>query len=345
VLIIANPTAGAGAGRVNKERLLEVAQRDLERGGLEVEMCLEVDREAVVARAERGAKENYRAIIAAGGDGTINAVVNGLMQALNSETEKLAAEPTSTTEPTYTPTVSTNSQFTLPPLGVLPMGTGNVFAFNMGIDKSWRGACRVIREGGTRYIDVGWAKTPEGEHLQHFLLMGGIGFDAQVVENTSLRLKYVLRDFAYVLKTLENVVLHQGTKVTLTLDNGRVYTENSWQVMVGNVASYAWAIKFTQRARLDDGFVDVCCMPFHNKFVSVQQAMQILTGQHVQRGIARYWKTKQVKIVSEPPVPVQLDGDEWGYTPVVIGVLPSAIKVLSPPTEDADDTLPQATSN
>ncbi|HEX8549976.1 MAG TPA: diacylglycerol kinase family protein [Abditibacteriaceae bacterium] len=304
LLIIANPEAGAHAGRVNRNRLLEVAQKEFERGGLKVEMCFETSRESVVLQAQRGAAQGYRAIVAAGGDGTINAIVNGMMQVRDES-------PDSTV-----------------PLGVLPMGTGNVFAFNMGI-KTWREACRVIRLGHTRAVDVGCASLPDGMRKQHFLLMAGIGFDAQVVENTSLRLKYVLRDFAYVLKTLENVVLHRGTDVTLKLDGGKAVNGHFWQVMVGNVASYAWAIRFTQNAQLDDGFIDVCAMPYHNKVASVQQAMQILTGQHVARGVAKYFKTKTVEIESTPPVPVQLDGDEWGQTPVKLGVAAGALRVLA----------------
>src|SRR5688500_11438467 len=166
----------------------------------------------------------------------------------------------------------------------------------MGIYKTWREAWCIIRASKVRQIDVGLAHSlaqPKGPNhksraatQRHFLLMAGIGFDAKVVEDTSLRLKYVLRDFAYVLKTLQNVVQHQGTQMTLELDDGRVYANTSWLVMVGNAASYAWDIKVTTHARLDDGLLDICLMPFENKLVSIQQAMQILMGQHIERGIA-----------------------------------------------------------
>lgn len=320
-LIIANPTAGAGAGRINRQRLLDVARRDLERGGMQVDVVAAGSWREVSELAEQAAHSALDAIIAAGGDGTVNAVVNGLMQATSA-----AAPPL------------------IPPLGVLPMGTGNVFAFNMGIARSWREACRIIRQGHTRRIDVGLARSlapairlspSAAEHAEdhaarYFLLMAGVGFDAKVVEDTSLRLKYVLRDFAYVLKTLQNVVLHQGTQVVLRFDEGETYREEAWLVIVGNAASYAWDIKVTSHALLDDGALDVCLMPFENKIVSIQQAMQILTGQHIERGTARYWKTKKLRIESEPPVPVQLDGDEWSRTPIEVSVLPGALRVLAP---------------
>jgi len=315
-VIIANPTAGISAGRGQPTRIIEAARNDLERHGLPTGLITEADPSKVSEFAERAVRDGFDTVVAAGGDGTVNAVANGIMRAKQ-------------TPPRLTKEVA---------LGILPLGTGNVSAFNLGIPKPWREACRIIRDGHIRPIDVGLARTipstPRGRvKSRYFLLMAGIGFDAKVIEETSLRLKYVLRDFAYVLRTLQNVVLHQGTQVTLEFDNGGKYSNVSWLVMIGNAASYAWDIKVTSEAELDDGVLDVCLMPFENKLISIQQAMQILTGQHVERGIAQYWKVKSVRVESTPNVPVQLDGDEWAQTPVEISVLPSALRVITPRVE------------
>lgn len=315
VLIIANPTAGAGAGRVNKQRLVDVARRDIERerngkAALQVEVAFEKTRELVVQRAARAAGDGFHVVVAAGGDGTVNAVASGLMQARSRKGNKKA-----------------------PTMGVLPMGTGNVFAYNLGIERGVRAASRVIRQGHVRTIDVGTARAlapDDKEETRYFLLMAGIGFDAKVVEDTSLRLKYVLRDFAYVVKVLQNGVTHRGTKMNLKFAEGFEYSNRSWLVMVGNAASYAWDIRFTSRAQLDDGLVDICLFPFQNKVASVRQVLQVLTGQHIERGQVEYWKTAGVTIETEEPVPVQLDGDEWARTPIQIGVLPGALQVLAP---------------
>lgn len=320
-VIIANPTAGMAAGRTQPTRIIEAARHDLERHGLATGVLQETNPAKVSDLAERAVRDGFDTIIAAGGDGTVNAVANGIMRASHSST--------------HTKEVT---------LGILPLGTGNVSAFNLGIPKPWRDACRIIRDGHVRAIDVGLARTlpqtPKARaKSRYFLLMAGIGFDAKVIEETSLRLKYVLRDFAYVLRTLQNVVLHQGTQMTLTFDNGSQYSNVSWLVMIGNAASYAWDIKVTSHAELDDGVLDVCLMPFENKLISIQQAMQILTGQHIERGIAQYWKVQSVCVESTPPVPVQLDGDEFAQTPVEISVLPSALNVLTPRTERVPELM------
>ncbi|HEX8463020.1 MAG TPA: diacylglycerol kinase family protein, partial [Abditibacterium sp.] len=291
ILILANPTAGAGKGRASRLRLLEAVRHDLEKHGHSVHIGFEDESKAIRQRAENAARAGAPIIVAAGGDGTVNAVANGILRASKGRKSETL-------------------------LGILPMGTGNVFAFNLGLGKNWREACKIIRAGNARCIDAGLAIPLEGARPslksgdkkaeeRYFLLMAGLGFDAKVIEDTSLRLKFVLRDFAYALRSLQNAVVHQGTQVTLTFPDGRVDSSLSWLLMVGNAASYAWAIKFTEQAHLDDGLLDVCAFPFANKMVSVQQVMQLLMGQHVERGTAHYFKTTSVKIESSPPIPVQ----------------------------------------
>ena len=310
LVIIANPTAGAAAGKAAHDRLIAAAQHDLEKS-FAVELWQDTDPAGISDLAEKAARDGVLHIVVAGGDGTINSVVNGLMR-LRSAPKSSSAQPAP-------------GELTL---GVLPLGTGNVFAFNLGIPREWRDACRVIRAGHRKKIDVGLATHQNTS--RHFLLMAGIGYDAKVIEDTSLRLKYVLRDFAYVLRTLQNVVLHEGTQVTLRFPDGRVYANIAWLVMVGNAASYAWDIRVTAHAELDDGVLDVCLMPFENKLISIQQALQVLTGQHIERGIAQYWQTPGVRVESDPPVPVQLDGDAWASTPVEISLAPGALNVYAP---------------
>jgi diacylglycerol kinase (ATP) len=308
-LFIANPTAGRAAGKASRTRLLEAARHDLERHGHTVEMCLESDPALVSQRAAEAAQAKVPYVVAAGGDGTVNAVVNGLMTAAIGQ-----------------PPCVRDTQ-----LGVLPIGTGNVFAYNLNIGRDWRTACRILRAQNARIIDVGLARQPLTDEARHFVLMAGLGFDAKVIEETSLRLKFVLRDFAYALKSLQNAVSHRGAQMTLRFDGGRTFSDMAWLVIIGNAASYAWDIRVTGHAQLDDGLVDVCLLPYENKLFSVQQAMMMLIGQHVERGTAHYWQTRSVTIQSDPDVPIQLDGDEWGRTPVEITMLPGALQVLAPP--------------
>ena len=320
VLILANPTAGASATRANRARILQTVRTHLEQNGYSVHIGLEVEPRAIRERAENAARAGTPVVVAAGGDGTVNAVINGLMRASDGQ---------------HSPTK----------LGVLPLGTGNVFAYNLGLG-NWREAAHAISGGHWRRIDVGYAqplaqalrrdKRLENSQIlqqpspRYFVLMAGIGFDAKVIEETSLQMKFVLRDFAYALTSLQNAIVHQGTQVTLTFPDGRRYSEMAWLLMAANAASYAWAIKFAGRAQLDDGKLDLCVFPFENKLTSVTQVSQLLLGQHVERGNAHYFQTESVRVESSPPIPIQLDGDEWGTTPAQLSMLPSVLDVLVP---------------
>lgn len=322
VLILSNPTAGGGATRASRSRILTAVRTQLEAQGHSVHIGLEAEPRAIRERAENAARAGTPIVVAAGGDGTVNAVINGLMRA-------------------------SQGQHSPSKLGILPLGTGNVFAYNLGL-KGWRDATRAIADGNTRRIDVGYARplprarkrskkfaqleNDQQPSPRYFVLMAGIGFDAKVIEETSLQMKFVLRDFAYALTSLQNAIVHQGTQVTLTFPDGSTHSEMAWLLMAGNAASYAWAIKFTGRARLDDGKLDLCVFPFENKLTSVQQVMQLLVGQHVERGTARYFQTESVCVESSPPIPIQLDGDEWGTTPAELSMLPSVLDVFVPKT-------------
>ena len=321
VLILANPTSGA---RGNRQKQLERAQVELEKAGFSVHIGLETEPRLIRERACNATLAGTEIIVAAGGDGTINAVANGMLRATG------GALPASK-------------------MGVLPLGTGNVFAFNLHLGRNLKEACKIIAAGNIRRIDVGLARPLEQSRAsnkkradanhdrpspRYFLLMAGLGFDAKVIEDTSLRLKMMLRDFAYALRSLQNGLVHQGAQVTLSFPDGAKHSGMAWMLMAGNAASYAWAIRFTRRARLDDGKLDLCLFPFQNKLLSTQQVMQLLMGQHIERGSVEYFQTPSVKIEASPPIPVQLDGDEWGTTPLEISILPGALDVLAPPDRE-----------
>jgi len=327
VLILANPTAGARSNAKTKKRLLENVRSELEARGFRVHLGFETESRAICERAHNATLAGTDVIVAAGGDGTVNAVANGMLRATGG---KLPASK----------------------LGVLPMGTGNVFAANLGISGDLSEACAVIEAGHARRIDAGLASplpggqasakkdlafAPEANAApepRYFLLMAGIGFDAKVIEDTSLRLKKVLRDFAYALSSLQNAISHQGAEISLRFSDGTTHSSNSWLLMAGNAASYAWAIRFTDLARLDDGKLDLCLFPFENKLFSLQQVVRLLMGQHIERGSASYFQTTGVQIEATPPVPVQLDGDEWGTTPLELRMFPAALDVLAPPIKE-----------
>jgi len=173
---------------------------------------------------------------------------------------------------------------------------------------------------------------------RYFLLMAGIGFDAQVVHEVQPRLKDVLRGFAYVLSTLNTLFHYESSRMTLTLDDEETLELDAWLAMIGNVASYAWEIKVTSLARIDDGWLDVCVFPEAGKLGSFRQTLRTLVGQHIEYREVEYRRARTIRIDSDPPVPVQLDGDPVATTPLEVTVVPQALRVVLPRDLMRDDT-------
>jgi YegS/Rv2252/BmrU family lipid kinase len=287
--LIVNPAAGQGRPRRNLTHLRHCL-RDY---GFKVETVLTHRVGEATVAAREAAQSGYDCVLVGGGDGTVNEVVNGL-----AGTEVA--------------------------LGVVPLGTGNVFAHNIGVPISIEGACEAMARGTVRQVDLGKANG------RYFLLMAGIGFDAQVVQEVQPQLKSLLRGFAYVLSTLNNVFRYQTSRMRITLDGKHEMSLPAWLVMVGNVSSYAWNIKVTSFARIDDGYLDVCIFPHRGRLVGVRQAIRTLVGQHIAYREVEYHRAQRIHIVSTPPVPVQLDGDAHTITPVDIHVVHRALNVIMP---------------
>lgn len=253
--------------------------------------------------AARQARANgYDAVLVAGGDGTVNEAVSGM----------LAADG---------PPL---------PLGIIPLGTQNVLAQELGLPIGDLAATRqIIDTSRTRLIDVGRVSGPS-ETPRVFLLMAGFGFDAAVVGDTLRPIKNLLGPAAYALATVGALAKYQSTQVTLTLD-GQEVRMRAYLVVVANAASYAYRqIKMAPFAALDDGWLDVCVFeraPL-DRVGFAGQLVSVLTRRHLHDPRVRYYRAKTITLASDPPVSGQLDGDGIGETPVTITLLPRALPVL-----------------
>ncbi len=254
------------------------------------------------AAACRAAADGFGAVLVAGGDGTINEVVNGLMAGRTGDAPSL-------------------------PLGIIPVGTQNVLAHELGLPTGDLPAlAALLRAGHTRPIDLGRADD------RFFALMAGFGFDAAVVNEVIQPVKDVIGAGAYALATMQALARYQSTTVRLTLDNEQTVSE-AFVVVVANGASYAFRhLKMAPFASLDDGWLDVCVFerPFFDKVGFVAQVVAMFARRHLQDPRVRYYRARRVVIHSEPPMPGQLDGEPFRPTPLTIEVVPNALSVFVP---------------
>ena len=224
-------------------------------------------------------------------------------------------------------------------LGLIPMGTGNVWAHMVGIPTwSVRGksnildATRMLVEGQTRRVDLG--KTGN----RYFLLWTGIGFDAQVAEEVERHrtLRRSVGNLADLVAAFVVGASLRGTRTTVVLD-GKAMRQRIVFALVCNAQLYGRAFRVAPSAKLDDGILDVFLFKGGSMLDAMRHAGSVLTNLHAKDPKIEYHAAREIELRSERPLPLHLDGDTVGNTPVRISVAHKAISVLFP--QEAPQTL------
>ena len=285
-VIIGNPNSG----RAGDEDYLERHADTLRAGGLEVEVLNTERPDHATALA---AHAGDRLVIAAGGDGTVNEVVNGLSK-----------EAT---------------------LGILPLGTANVLARELGIPLDAEGACERILTGERSRMDVGIATDVNGVE-RRFTLMAGMGFDANVVNEVTPGFKRIFKMLAFPIAALK--VYLEGDLPNLHIIDGDTIHVAQFAI-VANGSYYGGEFQTAEDASLTNGSFEV---------VLVERVSSLLRADVFTRILARSPLDKSMKSVTTKEirarapgsdVPVQIDGEIWGRLPMSFRIDPAAIEVVS----------------
>src|SRR6266699_136297 len=290
-VIIANPASGV-AGFPYQNRHFDETLAFLRDQGWKAELWYTQSAGDGEQLARKAVKQQVNLVIAAGGDGTINEIIQGLA---GSETA----------------------------LGVLPSGTVNVWAREMGIPLDDAGARKVLVNGRTRHIDLGCVNG------RYVLLMVGIGFDGEVTHAVERKPLKRLGILGYTLAVLWLGPGYRGFPVVAQID-GYVVTTRALQVFAGNTQLYAGAVKFTWQAKCDDELLDLCIVRKRNLWGRLEVARDFLLRREQRRHWVRYATFKTLKIETPEPVPFQIDGEAAGYTPAQFSVTPGILKVIGP---------------
>lgn len=293
VLLIANRRAGRCGARWKQGKVAPIDRitSQLTSLGVDCDVHLTTGPDDALRAARRGAHEEYAAVVAAGGDGTLRTVADGL--------------------------VGTGM-----PMGLLPMGTENVLARSVGVPLDLEGACRHLVRCPVRSMDMGQI----GD--KHFLCFAGIGFDAQVVEVVDMQMKEALGSMAYVAAALGAAWKHRDLvpRVRLTVD-GRQVEHEFWMLLIGNIPMYGGQLRLTPRACPRDGLLDVCVFQRTDMPGSVRQWMAAAMGAHAELPDVAYYLGREIVVETETPISYQVDGDSGGLTPCTVQVVPAGLRV------------------
>ncbi|RYX89216.1 YegS/Rv2252/BmrU family lipid kinase, partial [bacterium] len=236
--------------------------------------------------------------IAAGGDGTINEVVQGLA---GSQTV----------------------------LSILPVGTTNVMARDLKIPINFQDALQVIDNGEERTIDLGILND------RYFVLMAGIGFDAKLVNDVDSNFKKMTGMVAFAATSPISMLGQRISKMSVTLwdKNGKKkkIKRSSYQALVSNSATYAIDLTVSLGAKPDDGLLDLDIFKTGKLHKFAWQLINIafLTKKSKKEEVEGF-QFQKAMIKADPPMPIQVDGDSYGYTPALIEVKANYLKILSP---------------
>ncbi|MET0589728.1 MAG: diacylglycerol kinase family protein [Naasia sp.] len=199
------------------------------------------------------------------------------------------------------------------PYGLLPSGTGNLLARNLGIPvDSLEGALEIAFRGQDRAIDVGLATFDDGEE-RPFVVMGGVGLDAQIMAQTDDNLKKKVGWGAYVAAAGPSL-LKGKFGVTITVDGEEQQKVDTMMVLACNCSSVMGGIELATGAVLDDGLLDLVALQPNVIAGWVGVAIDVASGNRNGMASLKQWSGREYSFALDQPVLAELDGDPVGET-------------------------------
>jgi diacylglycerol kinase (ATP) len=292
LLVIFNPVAGRRA-----RQRLDVALAALGRLGVAIEVR-ETRAPGDAEAFARGARaSDFDAIAVAGGDGTMNEVVNGL------------ADPDL-------------------PVAILSLGTANVLAHEIGLPRDPRRLAEIVATGPARRVALGEALFENGSPARRFLLMTGIGFDAEVVDTVDLGLKQRVGKLAFAWSILVRLWRYRPAAFVLDLD-GAAHREAA-SVIATRARCYAGRFILAPAARLSEPSFQLAIFKRAGRWAALRALIGLALGLlHRQPGIEMATATS-VRLSGPADAPVQIDGDVLGHLPVTLRIARDRVLLVHP---------------
>jgi diacylglycerol kinase (ATP) len=298
-VIIYNPRSGA---HLRRDRAAEIAHYRalLAERGIDTEPLPTTGPRVASDLARRAVEGGVDLVIANGGDGTLNEVLQGMV---GSRT----------------------------PLGIWPGGTANVLAYDLGLPTGPVETADMLAKGEEQRISIGLA----GE--RYFFLMAGIGLDASIIQGVSPALKARAGEKAFWVSGLKHIVAWRPESFTIEAD-GATY-EGAFAA-VGNGPSYGGGFSITPRARLEEAVLDVCIFPTRRfAFTYTRDVVACFFGDPTRFGDVIYFKARSLSAHGAPGNQpwVQVDGELLGQLPMRFEAIPDALTVIVPTKDPGTD--------
>ena len=291
-LVLYNPRA-----RRCTQAVLDRLKEDSARAGWSLSLCAPPSPQAAYERAREAAEQGEPLVVAAGGDGTVNCIASAL--------------------------VGTGTHF-----GLLPLGTANVLARNLGISTtSFPAALEALLAGRPRPVDIG------SLNGRYFTAMAGLGLDAQVAADVNARLKSWFGIGAFALQFPLTCLTYRRPVFRLTLGSGkRLFEGPAWGLIATNYPSYSYRLPLAPRARPDDGLLDFVLLKerfLPNLLAQIARSF-LLNAPLSDLTDMLAFQAGELQVETMPPTPGEADGERLGASPFHFEVIRNALTLIAP---------------
>jgi diacylglycerol kinase (ATP) len=300
-LLIHNPNAGSGGNA--RRRLIDEARQFLSENGILTELAETTGPGHATEIAQKATRDGRELVIACGGDGTLNEVVNGLAMAQNGHRV---------------------------PLALLPGGTANVLAKELNLPWDIPGAAKHLLKADVREIALGLAKPLEQpEKARYFLSVSGCGPDGMIVYSVDLGLKARVGILAYWWQGVREVLRYTFPRFRVRAGDRQM---EATLVVVGRTRNYGGPFKITDQADLFEDQFEVMALTTQSGLKYLSYLPTLWMGNLRKEEEVHFWKADT--LVCEPldanPVYAQVDGESLARLPVEFSIVPKALKLLVP---------------
>lgn len=293
VKLIVNPGAGKAE---NTSANLKLVTGSLEKNGFKADVAWARPKEEATSIARRAVKDGYKTVIAMGGDGTIEAVMRGMV-------DRKAR------------------------LGIVPVGTQNNIAKSLGIPEDLEEACALIASGDTHKLDMGQVKTKKGKKFVFFEL-ATVGLTAAIYPDTN---KIANGKLSKVKEAALNLFKHETRPTVFLTMNGESKVKiETMMVLVSNTPIFGKNFMVAPGASLQDGLLDISVYPDFSKFELLRYYAEVMDGGYSGNGKVHTYQVRKLKVKTSPRLDVMADGVDLGKGTIKIKVLPGALRVIAP---------------
>jgi diacylglycerol kinase (ATP) len=289
--VILNPIAGSATG--GDGILKQLASLN------PVAVCTTGKRGHAAAFARRAVREKCKYVIAAGGDGTLNEVINGVGRHVRDIR-----------------------------VGLLPLGTGNDFARSLKLPATVEDNIAVLRVAQTRPIDL---VRVGSDRIRYFVNVSAGGFSGLVDEKLTPKMKRIWGPLAYVRSAASALPELHAYKTTVELADGEKLKLDLYNMIVANGTFVAGGLPVAPEADPGDGLLDVILIPKRSTAEMVVLAAQIILGNHLGSASVVFRRTPRLTVNSRPGMWFNADGELVGNEPATFQIVPRALQFVVPP--------------